>query len=257
MVAIFDQGWSRALAAAVLAIGGAIAGQMAFSPPYVLVAWVVTSLLVLAYVLVFSGRAFQSSGLFRIVLSMVAALVLGVLFVATVLPWEVVSERLSAFAELRIFPEQFWKFREALSVIAFKAWLSDLWLGTGLCSFPLDFRVNAQAADWELFPRGAMTIANGWLLLLAERGVVGLVLFAFPAVVLFTTWICRLIGGVSRLELPHPACLLAPLALALFVADGFLDCSMLRADVLLAAGSLMSISAASFPRLRRGKDVRQ
>ena len=257
LVAIFEQGWNRALAAAILAIGGTAAGVIAFSPSYVLIALAAAGLLALVYALAFSGKAFQSSGLFRIVLSAVAALVLGILFVAMVLPREVFAERLSAFAELRIFPERFWKLREVLSVIAFKSWVSELWLGTGLSSFPLDFRVNAQASDWELFPRGVTAIANGWWLLLAERGVIGFVLFAFPAVLLSVTWICRLIGGVSSLELPHPACLLAPLAFALFVADGFFDCSMLRADVLLATGALVSISAASFPRLRRGRDVRR
>lgn len=257
LVVLFEQGWNKALAAAIMAIGGTAAGLMAFSPPYVLIALAAVSFLVIVYVLVFSGKAFQSSGLFRIVFSVVAALVLGAIFVVTVLPREVYAERLAAFAALRIFPDQFWKFREALSVIAFKSWISELWLGTGLCSFPLDFRVNAQAADWELFPRGVTAIADGWWLLLAERGVAGLVLLVFPAVLMLVTWIRRLIGGVTSLELPHPACLLAPLTLALAVADGFYDCSMLRADVLLAVGSLASISAVSFPRLRRGKDVRQ
>ena len=70
-----------------------------------------------------------------------------------------------------------------------------------------------------------------------------------------TTLIRRLIGGISGWELPSPACIVAPLVFLLFVAAAFVDCSPLRVEVLLVTGSLMAISAASFPRLRRKKNV--
>ena len=255
LVAVFEQNWGKALAPAVLAIGGTVAGTVAFTPPYLSIALVAVSLLTLAYVFAFSCRAFQLAGSFRIVLFSIVALVLGGLFVAVALPGGVWAERLSLLSEYKFFPDQFWKVREGLSAIAFKSWISHLWLGTGVSSFPLDFRIHAQAPDWELLPRGVAAVANSWWLLLAERGVVGLMLFVLPFAFLLFTYIRRLIGGISGWELPPPACIVAPLVLLLFVAAAFVDCSPLRVEVLLVTGSLMAISAASFPRLRREKNV--
>ena len=256
LVAVFEQNWSKALAPAALAIGGTLAGAVAFTPPYLSMAIVAVGLLTLIYVLAFSSRFFRAAELFKIVLFSIAALLLGGLFVAVVLPWGVWAERLSLLPEYKFFPDQFWKVREGLSAIAFKTWISHLWLGTGVSSFPLYFRIHAQAADWELLPRGVSAVANGWWLLLAERGVVGLMLFVLPFAFLLFTYVRRLIGGISRWELPSPTCLVAPLVLLLFVAAAFVDCSPLRVEVLLVTGSLMAISAASFPRLRRrGRNV--
>ena len=256
LVAVFGQNWGgKALAPAVLAIGGTLAGAVAFAPPYLSLAIVAVSLLTLVYVLVFSSRSFHAAELFRIVLFSIVALVLGGLFAAVALPGGVWAERLSQLSEYKFFPDQFWKVREGLSAIAFKSRISHLWLGTGVSSFPLDFRIHEQAQDWDLLPRGVTAVANGWWLLLAERGVVGLMLFVLPFAFLLFTYVRRLIGGISRWELPSPACIVAPLVLLLFVAAAFVDCSPLRVDVLLVTGSLMTISAASFPRLRRGRNV--
>lgn len=255
LVAVFEQNWDKALAPAVLAIGGTLAGVVAFAPFYLSMVLVAVSLLTLVYIFIFSNRAFQSASLFRIVLFSIIALILGGFFVAVVLPEGVWAERLSQLSEYKLFPDRFWKVREELSAIAFKSWISHLWLGTGVASFPFDFRIHAQALDWELLPRGATMVANSWWLLLTERGVVGLMLFVLPFAFLLFTYVRRLIGGISGWELPSPTCIVAPLVLLLFVTAAFVDCSPLRVEVLLVTGSLMAISAASFPRLRRKKNV--
>lgn len=254
LVAVFEQNWNKALGFAALAIGGTTAGVIAFAPFHLSAALVVAAFLMLVYVLVFSGKTFQPSGLFRIVLIVMVSLVLGGLLVMVVLPGNAFAARLSLLPEFSFFPEGFLKVRETLSAIAFKSWISHLWLGTGVSSFPLDFRMHAQAADWELLPRGAAVLANCWWLLLAERGVIGLMLFVLPFGCLLFTYVRRLIGGITSLELPHPACIVAPVTFTLFIAAGFFDCSPARAEVLLATGSLVAISAVSFPRARRRKD---
>lgn len=256
LVSVLERNWNLALLPAALAISGSVAGVLAFTPPYVATGLAGVGLLTLVYILVYAGKAFRSVGVFRIVLVGLVAFALGGLLDAVLLPKDVFDERVATYLGLKIVPERFMEIRGALSSIAFKSWISHLWIGTGLSSFPLDFRVNARAADWLLFPRGATTIANGWWLLLAERGLVGSVLFVLPFVFLLVTYVRRLVGGVAEWGFPHPMYLLAPIGLALFVADGFFDCSQLRSEVLLATGSLMAVSAASFPRLKRGKHGR-
>ncbi|MBQ0031360.1 MAG: hypothetical protein KBT68_01015, partial [bacterium] len=169
---VLERDWNLALLPAALAIGGSVAGVLVFTPPYVVTVLVAVGLLTLVYVLVYSGKGFQSVGLFRIVLVGLSAFVLGGLLVAVALPKAAFAEQLAVYLDLKIIPERFMEIRGVLSSIAFKSWISHLWIGTGLSSFPLDFRGNAQAADWLLFPRGATTIANGWWLILAERGLV-------------------------------------------------------------------------------------
>ena len=254
LVAVFERSWNRAVGLVVLAVGGTAAGMVAFAPFHLSAPLIVAGLLVLAYVLAFSGKTFPSVSLFKLVLLGLTSLVLGGLSVAVVFPGNAVAGQLSQLPEFSFFPEKFLKIREMLSAIAFKSWISHLWLGTGVSSFPLDFRMHAQAADWEAFPRGTVALANCWWLLLVERGVVGLVSFALPFGFLMFTYVRRLIGGIAGLGLPHPACIVAPAALTLFVAAGFFDCSPARAEVLLAMGALVAISAASFPRARRRKD---
>ena len=254
LVAVSEQDWDRAFGFVALAIGGTLAGTVVFAPFYISAALVVAALLVLVYSLVYSRKTFRSITLFKLVLIGLTSFVLGGLFVMVVLPENAFAARLSRFPAFSFFPEKFLTIREMLSAIAFKSWISHLWLGTGVASFPLDFRMYAQTADWDALPRGTATLANCWWLLLAERGVVGLMLFILPFGSLLYTYIRRAIGGLTILELPNPACIVAPVVLTLFVVAGFFDCSPLRADVLLVTGSLVAISAVSFPRVRRRKD---
>ena len=254
LVAVFEQSWNKAMGVVALAIGGTAVGVVAFAPFHLSAALVVAAFLVLVYGLVYSGKRLPSFDRFRIVLVALVALVLGGLFVTVALPENAFADRLSRLPKFSFFPEGFLKIRETLSAIAFKSWISHLWLGTGVASFPLDFRMYAQAADWETLPRGAVALANCWWLLLAERGIIGFVLFVLPFGFLLFTYIRRLIGGIAGFEMPYPVCIVAPVVLALFVATGFFDCSSARADVLLATGSLVAVSAVSFPRVRRRED---
>ena len=250
LIAIAEYRWGFSFFLLLPAIGGNAAGLFAFAPAYLSAAFAVAGILALAYALVFSCRAFSASDGLKLLVIGGIALTLGGLLVAAILPKAVMDERLASFMNLEFFPERFWEIRGALSAVAFKSWISHIWIGTGIDSFPLDFRFAAQDADWVALPRGATAVANGWWLLLAERGLVGTVFFILPFGFLLFTYVRRLVGGVKARALPHPVCLIAPVALVLFVAIGFVDCSPLRAEVLMAMCAYLAVSAAAFPRMR-------
>ena len=252
LIAIAEYRWGLSFFLLLPAIGGNAAGLFAFAPAYLSAAFAVAGILMLAYVLVFSFQAFLSSDGFKLLVIGGVALTLGGLLAAAILPKAVMDERLMAFTNHAFFPERFWEIRGMLSTVAFKSWISHIWIGTGIDSFPLDFRFAAQDADWVALPRGATAVANGWWLLLAERGLVGAVFFVLPFGFLLFTYGRRLVGGVKARALPHPICLIAPVALVLFVAIGFVDCSPLRAESLLAMCAYLAVSAAAFPRVRGG-----
>lgn len=252
LVTIVELRWRMAFFPMLLAIGGNAAGLFAFAPPYLSAASAAVGLLMLAYVLAFSCKVFLVADGLKLAVICGISLALGGLLVAAILPNSVLDERLAAFAGFKLFPARFWEIRDVLSGVAFKSWTSHLWIGTGLASFPLDFRFVAQEADWTLLPRGTEALPNGWWLLLAERGLVGAVFFLLAFGFLLSTYVRRLIGGIQARDLPHPACLIAPLALALFVAAGFFDCSPFRTEVMMVMCSFLAVSAAMFRRRRGG-----
>lgn len=253
LVSAFEFRWNLAMLLLVFSVGGTAAGAFAFSPAYLSAGIGLAELLLLVYSFVYSRRNLQSSGEFKMLVVGGMAIVLGGLMTAALLPEAAVSGRIDAYASQAFFAERFWATRAMLSHVALKAWLSHLWIGTGLGSFLLDFRFHAAPEAWAAFPRGVAAMGNGWWQLLAERGLVGFVAFALPFGFLLFTYGRRLVGGVLAWTLPHPACLLLPLGLALFAATGFFDCSPMRADALLAVTSVMAVSAASFPRKKKDK----
>ena len=250
LIAVAEYGWGFSFFLLLPAIGGNGAGLFAFAPAYLSAAFAGAAVLTLVSVIIFSLLAFSSSDGLKLLVIGGIALGLGGLLAATTLPKTVMDERLVAFTSLAFFPERFWEIRGMLSTVAFKSWISHIWIGTGIDSFPLDFRFAAQDADWQALPRGATAGAHGWWLLLAERGLIGAVFFVLPFVFLLFTYVRRLVEGVRARTMPHPVCLLAPVVLVLFVATGFVDCSLLRAEVVMAMCAYLAVSAAAFPRMR-------
>ncbi|MGN0833218.1 MAG: hypothetical protein ACI4RD_06180 [Kiritimatiellia bacterium] len=254
LVAAFECRWNLAMVLLIFSVGGTAAGAFSFSPAYLSAGIGLAELILLGYSFFYSKRNLQSSGEFKMLVIGGTAIVLGGLMAVALLPEEAVSGRLDAYANKLLFPGRFWETRALLSHVALKAWLSHLWIGTGLDSFLLDFRFHAAAEAWTAFPRGVSAMSNGWWQLLAERGIVGFAVFALPFGFLLFTYGRRLVGGIAARALPHPACLLLPLGFVLLVAVGFCDCSPMRADALLAVASMMAVSAASFPRKKRDRN---
>lgn len=252
LVAAFENKWNAAMLLMPLSVGGTGAGVFCFSPAFVALTFAGAELVVLAYSFFYACRRLPSAGEFKLLVVCGTSLAMGGLLVAMLMSGALMQERLTVFAERTFFTERFWKLREMLSSIALKTWVAHLWTGTGLSSFPLDFRFNARPEDWTLLPRGIAVLPNGWWLILAERGVVGAVMFALPVGFLVFTYFRRLTAWIGVMSLPHPACLVAPVAWTLFVVSGLVDCSLTRADVILVVVSLLAVSAAAFPRRKKG-----
>ena len=254
LIAAFERRWDFAMLMAPLSVGGTAAGSFVFSPPLLVFAVAVAALMMLVYAFVYACRTLQGAGEFKFLVVLGISLTLGALLVAAVLPGEIMQSRLEPLLSLKLLDDGFVEIRAMLSGVAVKTWLSNLWTGAGVGSFPLSFRFNASDADWALV-RGTVTaVPNGWWLVLAERGVLGLLFLLLPAGFLLFTYLRRACDGFRVGEFPHPACLLGVLAPTLLFATGALDCSLWRADVLIAAASLTAVSANSFLRLTRTKN---
>lgn len=246
----FERKWRLAMPFFTLALGGTGAGLFAFAPSFVVTVFLTAECVLLIYVFAVSIRALPASGEFKLLVLAGVSLTLGGLLVAAVLPRDVLDGRVAELTKLTFFPDGFHEQRAFLSGVALKSWLSHLWIGTGLGSFPLDFSFSATTEDWQLFRGQVVGMPNGWWLLLAERGLVGALSLALTAGFLVFSYVRKCAAWVPTRTCPHPACLLAPVVVACLAVTGTFDCSFLRAEVLMAAGACLAVSANAFTRVR-------
>ena len=254
----FERGWTRAMPLFALAVGGTALGAFLFAPPAFALLFGVLALVALAGVFAYLFRVVGKSSEFRCLAVCAIALALGGLTVAFAAPADAVSARLDAFAEGSFVPDGLLALRGTLSELALRAWKETPWTGTGLGTFGLDVRFQAQPADWAALPRGIAAIPNGGWLLLTERGLVGAVCLALPFGLLVFSFGRRVAAwATSRpLAVPHPGVLLLPLVAVAIAATVPFDASFLRADALLAAVSAAAVAPRCFPNVTEEKKAR-
>ena len=255
LASAFERRWNRAMVFFPLAIGGTALGAFAFAPPALAALSGVAGLVTFGASFAYALRNLRQLTEFRLLVVFALSLTVGGLLVAFLMPEAVLSARLGAFADRTFAPEGFWELRRTLSDVALRAWKTAPWIGTGLGSFGLDVRFHALASEWSVIPRGQASLPNGGWLLLAERGIVGVALFALPLGFLAFSYGRRLVLWARAVCLPHPATLLAPLAFVVLGMDAAFDASFLRADVLLVACAELAVSAKSFPSLESHPNV--
>lgn len=245
-------GWRRAEPFAALGVVCSAVGLELFSPPATFAVFAVAfAALVVASFPLSRGRLAGSAS-FRcaIVVAMAVAAVVVVAMFGD--GCGELAGRRDAILELRPFPEGFAAARDAMSSIALKSWRQTPWLGSGVGSFPFDLRLFAAQADWALISPRQSAVVSAWWHMLVERGIVGALVLALGTAFLAWTYfaaIARSVGGGR----PRPSCLVGPLAAASLTALAFVDCSLLRPDVILPAAAALSLSAVAFQRGSRGQ----
>ena len=220
-------------------------GVVVFSPVFTLGVFAVAfvAMLVLSYAL--HSRALTGAGSLRCTLAIFVALMAATVPFLLCDNGTVLAMRRDQILSLQILPAGFGETRAALSAIALRVWKSGPWLGSGLGSFPLDIRFAATSSDWAVISPLQKAATNGWWQLLAERGVVGALMFATVLGLLLWTYVANIAKCFAcRIRGIH---FVGPLALLSLVAVGFVDCSFLRVDVLLAGAAVLALSAAAFP----------
>ena len=248
LVSAFERGWNLAMPFFALAVGGTAAGAFVFSPASVSFAIGVCAVALVAYAFLYTCRNLQATGEFKFLVVCGIALTLGGLMAVAFMPEKLLLERIAPYLDFEFRPERLREIRAMLTGVAVKSWLEHIWVGTGVGSFPLDFRFAATPENWSLLSSREVPMFNGWCLVLVERGIVGAVAVLLPFGFLAFTYFRRLVQGLGHFALPHPATLLAPLSAVLLGLTGAYDCSVLRADVMMAAAAFMAISASSFLR---------
>lgn len=246
-----ERQWLRAVPAFLLAIGGSAVGLVAFAPAYVILVFLAAELVVVGYAFLFSLFVLKGGSEFKFFCFFVLALGFCVLLVQMAVVHRIFNQRLAAVMAQDLFPVGFEHTRAVLSDIAFRVWKEHLWIGTGLGSFPFDIRFYATAADWRAIPPGTLVVPNGGWQILAERGIVGAVQLAVPFVFLMFAYVRRLIVELRNRHVPHPACVVAPLAALAIAVISIVDCTLMRMDFMLALCAVFALSANSFHKEKK------
>ena len=270
MVAIagaFERKWHRAMPFLAIAVGGSALGLYLFSPDIVILAHGACAVLVLAFALAYAQRRIGGLVVPKCLAFLLVASIPPVLFVMGVVPESMRAEKLALFFGEEgsgLLPAGFPELRAALSAIAEKVWKENPWLGTGLGTFGFDIRFNAEDADWALFASGQAGALNGWLQMLAERGISGVVFFVSPLLFLLWTYVFRAFFAISDVIskarhglgalIFHPACVLGPIAVIVVAACGFYDHSFWRSEVMMMVAAMFAMAGSSFPAPNKADD---
>ena len=257
VVALFgcaEFGWRHAEPFAAFGLVCSAVGLELFSPPATFAVFAIAVLLLLVAVFPMTRGRLVGSASFRcaiVVIMAAATVVIVAMFGEGFGP---ITSKVDSLLALKPFPDGFAAAREALSSVALKAWKDNPWLGSGLGSFPIDLRFSASPADWALVSPRQSAPMSGWWMVLAERGILGALVLAVGTGFLAWTYF-RSLARARGIGRRSPACLLGPLAATVVASLSFVDCSLLRPDVLMPAAAAMALSSVAFRRGSRGQPL--
>jgi len=255
LAGLFECKWNKALLLFVFAVGASASGLFYFAPLPVALAFAVAALVLIVASVVHLLLFFSPPDVVKFIVAFFIAALIPVLLAVCVVPKEVTDARLAFFfSDGLLFPEGFAEARVRLSEIARNVWRDHLWLGSGIGAFPLDVRFAATDEDWLVWtagvPKGAL---HGWWQLIAERGIFGALAIAVPLCFMVYTFVRRLVAAIGR-HVFLPLCGLGFVAVAVVVAETFIDASLLRPETLMALGAFLALSASAFPPPRRREE---
>ncbi|MBQ3806525.1 MAG: O-antigen ligase family protein [Kiritimatiellae bacterium] len=270
MVAIagaFERKWNRAMPFLAIAVGGTAVGLYLFSSGLVIVVHAACAIVIAIYALVYVQRRIGGLVVPKCLAFLLIAAILPILFVMGVVPESINEQKLVLFfgeEGAHLVPDGFFELRSALSGIAEKVWKENPWLGTGLGTFGLDIRFNASEADWAVFASNQTGALNGWMQMLAERGILGVVFFVAPLLFLLWTYVLRAFCAVSDIFrnsrrsfgalVFHPVCALGPFAVVAVALCGFYDHSFWRAEAVMLVAAIFAMAGSAFPAPKKRDD---
>lgn len=247
----FERKWRRLFVIYPVMTGTCAAAHFVFAPLY---AVCVFSMAVIVLILVSAAGTWFKRG--RVDALKFIALVLMAIFAAVVAVWLVMPvEVLRAKMDLLaagVFPDGFAAMRERLAQIALDVWRENAWLGSGTGAFAFDVRLAGTAGDWAVWGANAPATAwNGGRQLLAERGIVGVVLFTIPAGFFAFTFVRRLIASRLRSAF-FPLAALGVFSMVSAAVLMAVDVSVSGPSEAVALGTFAALSPFAFPAARRG-----
>ncbi len=243
------------------AVAGNGVGAYFFLPALIGVAYLAVSVLVAAIALAILNRQYGAAAMARAASMLAFGIVIAVF--SSILPSyaNIQKAKMAGLEVEKAFPPALADRNEALARIAKCIWLTQPWCGAGIGAFSLQAPFFAAKDDWAVLPPQPSVGSNGFLTLIAERGIAGALMWAIGIGFMLYFWVVRLIGSVAWQRqqdegrswfMNVPAVVWAgPLVLAACVADAFLSSGFPLTALPMCVAAALPLSAASFPKVKR------
>lgn len=240
--AIYERKWTVVLVSMPFVIAGVGSAMMIFSPAYMSLSFLALALIVVAYGIFWSFKNLGKAKSLKLLVVFGSGLAFALVLVYAT-SFTLVLDKFSNLSTT-ILTKGEADISACLSAICMKVWKTELWLGTGLGTFAQELRFNAQDYDWSLISVTQALPINAWAYLLLERGIIGLLLIAFPIAFFAWGYVFRAISSVKAF--PSPLVLAGPLvAVAVFALSTF-SASLFRIETLPLVVLAVTISTNSW-----------
>lgn len=252
--------WSFARLPFLFGVAGNLAALVFFAPSLVAIAWLVFAALALTLSLVSAKKESSAGAVTRSAVLAFLGISIPIILVMAFMPKTFVELKVANLTPSAALSESYKGLAEALARISKKMWLAHPWFGVGEGAFALHVSFLAEKADWAVLPLKPAFVPNGYLMLLAERGIGGALLIAIGFILQIASYVQRLVGGIryhKKLDegglfvfsVP-PVAWTLPLTVFLLLGEAWLSPILDCATFILTAVVPLALSASSFPRER-------
>lgn len=241
-----ERGWVKSQPFLLTAVSGNVAAAFVFLPPQDTIAFSLAFFVFLLFSAVCVWNLLSRVRGVHFVVFSILYVVFACVAVEVSVPDEILEDKMETFAELDSDAEN--DVRGVLSEVAAKAWKENVWAGTGVGAFRFQPRFILSEEEFEKLPRQVLVVPNAWRHVLAERGIIGVMLLALPLAFLLASYFAGAVRCIRFRFLPEPPAVLPLLAVPATVFASFFDTSLLRAEVLAVSGAILAISSKSFPK---------
>lgn len=256
--------WHSARFLYILGVAGNLCALVFFAPPLVAFLWIFLALAAFAYALVYVSRTSTMRAVTRSAALAVFGMAVPVILVMMCETTDFVRFRLTSLQPSVCLSESWQETAAALTRIARAMWQGHPWTGVGEGAFALHLPFLAEQAEWSALPLKPRFASNGWMMLLAERGIFGALVLAVGLGLQVAAYALRLAGGFRRhkkqdeggffLFAVLPAAWVMPFCLLPFVVEMFFSPVLTSPTVVLAAVVPLALAAASFPKEKAASD---
>ncbi len=259
-----ERGMKKSRLVFAWSVAGNALGAYVFLPMLLAIPYLLISALLAVVALVLAARRANAAVAARASSMLFFGVIIAV-FTFMVLPGADIQARKMEGLEIeKSFPSALADRNEALRRISKTMWLGHPWSGVGVGAFGLHAPFCATKEDWTVLPPEPKDGSNGYFTLIAERGIVGGLIWLAGLGFLLWFWGRRLCGAFvwqkeqdeGRAFLQNlPAVVWAgPLVLIACAVDAWFSSGFPLTPLATCAMAALSLSAAAFPKAKRKTD---
>ena len=256
-----ERGMTKSRLVFAFAVAGNAVGAYVFLPPILSISYLSVSAVIAVISLVLAKQRANAAIMARAA-SMLFFGVIAAVFVFMVLPSaDIQTKKVEGLEFEKAFTPALSDRNEALRRVAKTMWIGHPWAGVGVGAFGLHAPFCAVKEDWTVLPPEPKDGSNGYFTLIAERGIVGGLMWLGGIAFLFWFWCARLVGAFRwqraqdegrSFVLNIPAVAWAgPLVLAACAADAWFSSGFPLTPLAACVVAAMPLAAASFPKVKR------